>query len=235
MSEKLPKLPSQMSEFGKICLQALSDAKLGKKISLGGALGLLHYHDYRATYDVDAWWASDSNHERQQVIKVIQRALEPLGEVKTRSWGDVVSIELQDDQRKAFSFQIADRSAQIESPGIVPGFDVLLDAFPDLVASKMVALVERGAPRDFRDIYAICQADLISPEDCWRLWGRRQELANSDDDYRRATLAMETHLERIERHRPLENISDIQERSQAKSLREWYREELLNAATQFLD
>jgi predicted nucleotidyltransferase component of viral defense system len=30
-----------------------------------------------------------------------------------------------------------------------------IDSFGDLVASKMVALVERGAPRDFFDIFTL--------------------------------------------------------------------------------
>jgi len=34
----------------------------------------------------------------------------------------------------------------------------------------MVALVERGAPRDFLDIYTVCQAGLVTLEECWELW-----------------------------------------------------------------
>jgi hypothetical protein len=33
--------------------------------------------------------------------------------------------------------------------------DVLLDSFPDLLTRKVVALVERGVPRDLRDIFAV--------------------------------------------------------------------------------
>jgi hypothetical protein len=32
---------------------------------------------------------------------------------------------------------------------------VLLDSFPDLLTRKVVALVERGVPRDLRDIFAV--------------------------------------------------------------------------------
>jgi hypothetical protein len=42
---------------------------------------------------------------------------------------------------KVFSFQIAQRSAQLEPSKPAPWIDVPLDSFPDLVASKMVALV----------------------------------------------------------------------------------------------
>jgi len=175
MDAKTPKLPAHLTEYARICLQALVDARLGKKISLGGALGLLHYLDYRPTHDVDAWWGDVTGQERQQIVETIEGALRPFGMVKTRTWGDVVSIELQDDAGKAFSFQTASRSAQLEPSRFMPEFEVLLDSFSDLVASKMVALVERGAPRDFRDIDAICQAGLITPKECWGLWRKCYE------------------------------------------------------------
>ncbi len=107
---------------------------------------------------------------------------------------------------------------------------MLLDSFVDLVASKMVALVERGAPRDFRDVYAICQADLISPHECWELWRRRQVVAGSDVDGERARLAVETHLARIIQHRPEEQISDPQQRAEAEHVRAWFAREFLNVA-----
>ena len=230
MSEKAPKLPSHLTRYGEISLRALVDAGLGEKISLGGALGLLHYHDYRPTHDVDAWWVNATEQDRQRVVRTITKALEPLGAVTVRSWGDVVSIEVQDDAGKVFSFQIAQRSAQLEPAKLVPELGVLLDSFPDLVASKMVALVERGAPRDFRDIHAVCQAGLITPQKCWDLWRRRQRIADSDTDHHRATLAVETHLERIAQHRPLDEITDPEKRREAHILREWFREVFLNAA-----
>jgi hypothetical protein len=230
MDKKSPELPTHLSEYGRICLQALADAKLGGKISVGGALGLLHYLDYRPTHDVDAWWVDATEQDRQRVVKTIEGVLKPFGVVRTRTWGDVVSIELQDDSGKVFSFQIARRSAQLEPAEFMPEFEVLLDSFSDLVASKMVALVERGAPRDFRDIHAICQAGLSTPQECWELWRKRQQLASSDTDSHRARLAVETHLERIARHRPVDEITDTEKRHEAQSLRAWFREVFLNAA-----
>src|SRR5436305_10207428 len=94
-----------------------------------------------------------------------------------------------------------------------------LDSLPDLVASKMVALVERGAPRDFRDIHALCAANLTSASECWDLWRRRQEQAGSDPDPHRARLAVETHLARITQHRPLESIADASQREEAERVR----------------
>jgi predicted nucleotidyltransferase component of viral defense system len=76
-------------------------------------------------------------------------------------WGDVVSVELELGGKTVFSFQIAERSAQLEEPveGVWPG-GLGLDSFDELIASKMSALVERGAPRDFRDIYSVCEVGL---------------------------------------------------------------------------
>ena len=108
----------------------------------------------------------------------------------------------------------------------------MLDSFPDLLASKMVALVERGAPRDFRDVYALCQAGLTTPQECWELWRRRQQLANSDTDSARARLAVETHLARIAQHRPLREITDPTQRAQAEQVRRWFAQEFLDALTE---
>jgi hypothetical protein len=104
----------------------------------------------------------------------------------------------------------------------------LVDSLQDIVASKMVALVERGAPRDFRDIYAVCQAGLVTPWECWQLWEQRQRLSGSDTDDARARLAVETHLRRIALHRPLKGIADVAQREAAQRVRQWFTEVLLN-------
>lgn len=226
---KQPSRPTHLSLYAEACLQSLVANELGDRISLGGALGLLHYLDYRPTHDVDAWWVvSATAQERQRVIDTITATLESFGRVRTRTWGDVASVELSQEGRVTFSFQIASRSAQLEPPSLAPWADVLLDSFADLVASKMVALVERGAPRDFRDIYALCQANLTTPGECWELWRQRQQLAGSDTDRTRARLAVQTHLARITVHRPLGQISDPQQRTEAECVRSWFAGVLLD-------
>jgi hypothetical protein len=198
------------------------------QISLGGAFGLAHYYEYRLTHDVDAWWMPEAMaEERQRVVQAIQDALQPFGPVQVRTWGDVVSVELRQEERTVFSFQVAHRSAQLARPQPVPWTDVWLDSFPDLVAAKMVALVERGAPRDFRDIYTLCHAEVTTAKQCWTLWRQRQHLASSDTDVARARLAVQTHLARIAVHRPLNQITDPIERAAAEKVRNWF-EEFLN-------
>ena len=162
---------------------------------------------------------------------MIENVLQQFGQTRQRTWGDVVSIELDTEvKRKVFSFQIAERPGQLQPSVAAQWQAVLLDSFTDLLASKMVALVERGAPRDFRDVYTVCQAALATPQTCWQLWQQRQELMGNDPDRERAALAVATHLTRIERQRPLVNIPDKAERKQAEHVRNWFKEELINAA-----
>jgi hypothetical protein len=225
-----PARPTHLSEHAEQTLQALAAAGLGHAISLGGALGLLHYLDYRSTHDVDAWWVPEtSSTERERVLQVITDTLQPSGDIRTRRWGEVVSIELVLRGKTVFSFQIADRSAQLEPTATLSWADVSIDSLNDLVASKMVALVERGAPRDFRDIYTLCRSGLKTAADCWNLWRLRQQRAGSDTDAHRARLALATHLSRITQHRPIAGITDLDQREEAESLRAWFSTEFPDA------
>jgi hypothetical protein len=182
-----PKRPRNVPAYSDICLRALHEHNLGGKISLGGAFGLMHYFEYRSTYDIDAWWSpSATGEDQRRVISLLENTLRSYGEVHTRSWGDVVSV----------------------------------------------ALVERGAPRDFLDIYHLCREGLYTPEQCWRLWQHRQQLAESDTSTTRADMALQTHLARIEQHRPLLQISDTAARESAQRLRAWFKKEFSDALKQ---
>ncbi len=210
-------------------MNALAQQGLGKFLSIGGGVGLLHYLDYRPTHDIDAWWMPAATPaERVRVIDALETTLARWGEVRIRRWGEVVSLDLVVDGHAVFSFQLAQRTARLEPVLTLPWVEVYLDSLADLTASKMVALIERGAPRDFRDIYALCQAGLMTPAQCWDLWRQRQRLAGSDTGMARAKLAIESHLARIEQHRPLPEIADQQQRTQAVQVRNWYREVLLH-------
>ena len=229
-----PEKPRRLSEYAVLCLEALSQSGLSNRLSLGGAVGLMHYFEYRTTHDVDAWWIdSTSQLERREIVSLLNETLAPFGEVRTRQWADVISIELWQKGKAVFSFQIAERSALLEAPHSSPWPGVLLDGLPDLVASKMTALVERGAPRDFVDIYQLCQEKIVTPERCWELWQARQQAAMGEADRGRALLALQLHLERIEAYRPLGRIDDPETRESADKLRRWFREEFMNAAKDY--
>jgi hypothetical protein len=176
-------------------------------VSLGGAFGLAHYYEYRTTHDLDAWWTSEA----------------------TRAWGDVVSVELRQGGRTTFSFQIAARSALLrnEVAGVWQG-DIRVDSFDDLLASKMAALVNRGAPRDFLDIHTLCSAGQTSIASCWRLWQERQQLSGEDDDLGRAKLAVRANLARIEAARPLAHQPYGSTGERSAAVRAWFEQEFLN-------
>ena len=230
MTSRKPVRPARIPRYAEDCLRALAAAGLGHTISLGGAFGLLHYLDHRPTHDIDAWWSHDATvAQRNQVQELVAHVLAEYGEVRKREWGDVCSIELVQEGKTEFSFQIAERSVQLEDPVSTHWSGVQLDSLNDLIASKMVALVERGAPRDFVDIFAVCEANFASPRACWGLWQTRQGRTGSSISFSRARLAIATHLKRIELRRPLHSIDERRQRNEAERTRIWFREVFLNA------
>jgi hypothetical protein len=86
-----------------------------------------------------------------------------------------------------------------------------------------------GLPRDFRDVYTLCDRELTSAKECWALWAERQQKAGSDADRNRARLAVQTHLVRIAQYRPLETIMDAGQREEAARVRAWFEKDFLNA------
>lgn len=224
-----PKRPTHISEYAQACLEILSTSDLAKHVSLGGAFGLAHYFEYRSTHDIDAWWVEPiTQDEQQQVIQLVENSLRSFGEVRIRSWGDVTSVELAQEKKVVFSFQIARRSAELHSPTSSPWGNVQLDTLDDLIASKMNALIERGAPRDFLDIYTLCQQNLCDVARCWQLWTERQLLSGDDANRQRAMLAVQTHIIRLEQARPLAKIASPEQRSSAEQVREWFKKEMLH-------
>jgi hypothetical protein len=225
-----PEKPRHIAQYAEACLEALAEQGLGNRISLGGAFGLSYYLEYRPTHDIDAWWGSlTADADRRRIVGALQEALNRFGVARVRAWGDVVSVDLEIGGRVVFSFQIASRTAQLEESKPAPWPPgMMLDSFRDLLAAKMVALVERGAPRDFRDVYAVCEAGLADPGLCWSLWQQRRRLSGDDTAPGRARLAILTHLERIELHRPLETIPDQADRARASTLRTWFRGRFLD-------
>ncbi|HEX9972669.1 MAG TPA: nucleotidyl transferase AbiEii/AbiGii toxin family protein [bacterium] len=220
-------IPKSLNRFAAICLETLKNSPLGKFISLGGAVGLSLYHEFRATKDVDAWWNPEATvRDKQLVIDLLKTTLDEFGNVAIRRFGDVVSLDLQQKGKVVFNFQIANRSALLRPTVESPWVPVTLDSLDDLVASKMSALIERGAPRDFLDIYEISNQKLITISRCWALWQEREIIRGvTDPEQKIGCEALLLHLSRIERSRPLETIADLNERNHANEVRVWFKNE----------
>jgi hypothetical protein len=195
------------------------------EIVLGGYLALQHHLDYRRTHDIDAWWRYRSTPAAEHAITAAVRQIaEREGlELRVDRFGETLSITLLRAGRKCFAFQIADRTVQLEPPQPSAWPPVLIESLADTIGSKMNALVDRGAPRDFLDIRSVVRARLTTAVDCWRLWSRK----NPGQPTSPAKQKVLHHLQALETRRPLESITDPAEQRRASELREWFRREFL--------
>ena len=119
--------------------------------------------------------------------------------------------------------QIAERDVELELPIASPWSPVLIETLRDNIGSKMNALVNRGAPRDFTDIRAVISAGLATVEEVWAVWQQK----NPDLDQTSAKLQVLNHLESIELRRPLDRVP-IEQRAETMAGRQWLREVLLD-------
>ncbi|MGH9632321.1 MAG: hypothetical protein ACRD7E_28790, partial [Bryobacteraceae bacterium] len=124
---------------------------------------------------------------------------------------------------KTFSFQIAVRSVALEEPVPSAWPPILIETLHDNAGSKMNALVNRGAPRDFLDIKHLVDEGLLPVVACWELWAKK----NEGQTIASAKQKVLHHLLSLESRRPLESIEDSLERRQAEATREWFRHEFL--------
>jgi hypothetical protein len=220
-----PERPKEIDPLAEAILARLQTQPVARFIVLGGYFALKHYHDYRNTHDIDAWWADDSREsDREQVRGALKAAIEPVAAereltLNQRRFGDTESWELLKAGAKVFSFQIASRTLRLEPPVPSPWPPLLIETFADNVASKMNALVQRGAPRDFTDIRQLVTAGHLTPEECWDLWRRKNPDVNPGD----ARLEVGRHLHELELRRPLETLTDSAQREQARQTRAWFR------------
>lgn len=222
-----PKRPTMLPLLAEAILGALKGHPWTACIVLGGGIALKHYDDFRATQDVDAWWHGSPEPD---ALRLLQSALEPVAaahgfDLVHRRFGVTDSFEFQrhDGAGKEFSFQIAVRDVALDDPLPSDWPPVGIETLEDNIGSKMNALVTRGAPRDFVDVYRVVNDGLLSVAECWRLW-RNKNPGAPLDVARRQVL---THLTRLEARRPLGSVADEQERSSAQELREWFRKSFL--------
>ncbi len=222
-----PQKPATLDPRAERLLEWMGAQPWADRVVLGGGVALKHYLDFRPTKDCDAWWhPSATAVERRAMVGEVAGALgrqNPGCEIRRRDFGEVQSVEVVAGEQVTFSFQIAVRDVQLE-PYLPSGWGgVLIESLADNLASKMSALVDRGSPRDFRDVRrAAC--DLGIPiQELWRLWRQKNSGRTPWD----AKALIRASLEAIIRRRPLEDISNLDERREAGEVRRWFLTEFL--------
>lgn len=224
--QKPPQRPATLHPFAAEILAALATDPAASEVVLGGYFALKHYLDYRETHDIDAWWRSRMT---EAGVRAIEKVMNDFAHAKglscnKRAFGDTLSFELVKGDKKVFSFQIATRSVEIDPPLPSPWPPIQIETLADNLGAKMNALVNRGSPRDFTDIARVVDAGLVSAEECWALWNRK----NPSETVAVGKQKVMLQLELLERRRPLDSIEDPAQRETAARLRAWFRSHLIS-------
>ncbi len=219
------KKPATIDPRAEKVLRLLAGKPEAGEIVLGGYFALQHYSDYRRTNDIHAWWKTRAVASSELMIRdaMQQLADEEGASLRERKFGDTVSFELVAKGRKVFSFQIAVRSISLEEPAVSTWPPLLIETLNDNIASKMSALVDRGAPRDFTDVRHLVVEGLMTCQGAWELWTRK----NPGGSVQAAKQKVLLHLVGLESRRPLESILDGSERERARLTRDWFKQEFL--------
>lgn len=231
MKPVVPRPPRDIDPLAAQVLERLRHHPEARFVVLGGHFALRCYLEYRATHDLDGWWSSSiSSAQRRDARTVIRQVAEEVAaahglSILERSWEDTEALDFQREEsgrrRTVFSVQVAQRTVELDPPIESPWPPIPIETLRDNLASKMNALVARGAPRDFRDVYEVVQAGLATVPECWDLW----QAKNPDIRIDRARAQVVKHLESIAGRRPLDQLLE-RERPAAEALRRWVRREL---------
>ncbi len=221
MQDLRPKPPKNLNPLARELLESLAGHAEAAEIVLGGGVALSHYLEYRDTVDLDAWWRTEPSDAACALVQqcMMELATKHGFTYRRRTWGETESLELLRGSQKAFSFQISKRTLYLNEAISAEWQPLWIETLQDNVGSKMTALVLRGAPRDFLDIYELVHRSIISIADCWRLWGLKNP-GVSEDEARRKICA---RIEMIEAARPLAAIQPAAAREKAALVRAWYR------------
>lgn len=215
------KKPEHLDPLAEAILERLRQSPASSEIILGGYFGLQHYLDYRQTHDIDAWWRQRASLETEQAIRQVMQevAADHGARYQERRFGETLSYEISEPDGRRMSFQIAVRDIALDAPQSSPWAPILIESLRDNLASKMNALVNRGAPRDFLDIQKAVDSGLVGEEECWQLWSLKNPGQRVADGKAKALI----HLENLEQRRPLSEIQDPAQRANAQTLRDWFR------------
>jgi hypothetical protein len=220
--DRHPVPPQRLSGFAREVLELLAGQPAASAIVIGGGVALSHYHEYRDTFDLNAWWATAPSVAATTLMAEAMStvALRHGLSFTSRSWGETLSLELLDGSRKVFSLQIASRDRYLDGTLEAAWPPVRIETLRDNVASKMTALVERSAPRDLQDIHELCRTGLVSAADCWDAYRAKHP---SQDPGAAAGKILHA-VERLEMRRPLATIEPEEAQRAAGETRRWYRE-----------
>jgi len=217
-----PKRPTSLPKLAEEILDSVAQSSGATEVVLGGGIALKHYVDFRSTYDIDAWWRRDRDAQAIEQIKAAMQRVAEKNNLKLsyRQSGTTESLELSDQAtgQKVFSFQIAVRDVTLEDAVPSSWPPIAIETLRENIGAKMNALVNRGAPRDFLDVYEVVTRGLLTVEDCWHLWQAKNKSGSID----RAQQDVLASLARIEQRRPLDSLP-MQEKEKAKLVREWVR------------
>lgn len=224
-----PTPPQAPDPHARAVLEGLGNHPEAAALVLGGAFALKHYLDYRDTHDLDAWWAADATPARREAAKrAIHAVLAAIAaaeglRVSERAWSDVVSMELTrpPSGKTLFSVQIAARDRFLEPPLPSAWPPLRIEGLSDTLASKMTALVNRGAPRDMVDIFMVHREGIATLDELWALWRAR----NPSQAESGARARIRLHLAALEARRPLANVAAA-DRARAGAVRDWLRDDL---------
>lgn len=217
--------PAHLDTRAERVLTLLAPKPEAAEIVLGGYFALQHYADYRRTHDIDAWWKSRANPATEQAVREAMQRLadDEGGALQERRFGETFSFELVRNGKREFSFQIAVRSVELDEPVVSAWPPVLIETLADNLASKMNALVDRGAPRDFTDVKHVVDEGLVTVSGVWELWRRK----NPGEPLEAAKQKVLLNLAALESRRPLGSIRDDSERTRAEATRAWFRKEFV--------
>lgn len=199
---------------------------------LGGGVALKHYVDFRTTHDIDAWWLD--NHDTDAAAAILDAVRTVAKDhgfgVRVREWRESASYEMYKPgvpkQPTVFSFQVATRDVQLDPPLPTAWPPIQVETLADNIGAKMNALVDRGAPRDFLDIYEIVVVrGIATATECWDLWQRKNPSLSVEDAKNIAV----RKIVGIEQRTPLEMIAES-ERLEAEQRRAFFKGSFLESA-----
>jgi hypothetical protein len=216
-----PKPPQNLNPLCRELLECLAGHAEAAEIVLGGGVALSNYLEYRETVDLDAWWRESPLPEVLAFLEGCMKALAAKHglDYRRRTWGETESLELLRGSQKLFSFQISQRTRYLDQPVPSAWQPVLIETLRDNVASKMTALVERGAPRDLRDVFQLCHHGIATIDECWSVW----RIKNPQREPSEGPEKVLFYIEKLELMRPLDKLPQ-ETRSAAAALRQWYRD-----------